>query len=131
MKRLTLGTAGVATGAVEGSLRRRRPDYIDLPGLHGPDVMTLVDKTLRTQQSPVTAVKVRYVCRSNFLAYQLTQAIGRSTPPGVVQLQTTQPYYNLLFRQFERELLPLCRDETVAVLPYNVALEFRHWDAVE
>jgi len=63
--------------------------------------------------------KVRYVGCSNFLAYQIARAIGRSEALDLVRFESVQPRYNLLFRQIERELLPLCAEERVGVIPYN------------
>ena len=105
--------------AVEGSLRRLQTDYIDLYQLHGPDPSTPIDETLRALEDVVRAGKVRYVGCSNFLAYQVARAIGRSEAMGVVRFDSVQPRYNLLFREIERELLPLCAEEGVGVIPYN------------
>lgn len=105
--------------AVEGSLRRLQTDYIDLYQLHGPDPDTPIDETLRALEDVVRAGKVRYVGCSNFLAYQVARAIGRSEAMGVVRFDSVQPRYNLLFREIERELLPLCGEEGVGVIPYN------------
>ena len=63
--------------------------------------------------------KVRYVGCSNFLAYRLARALGRSEVHGLARFDSVQPRYNLLFREFERELFPLCLDEGVGVIPYN------------
>ncbi|MGH2609036.1 MAG: aldo/keto reductase, partial [Tepidiformaceae bacterium] len=103
--------------AVEGSLRRLQTDYIDLYQLHGPDHRTPIDETLRALEDVVRAGKVRYVGCSNFMAYQLARAIGRSEAMGVVRFDSVQPRYNLLFREIERELLPLCADDGVGVIP--------------
>ncbi|MFI5736235.1 aldo/keto reductase [Kribbella sp. NPDC051587] len=105
--------------AVEGSLRRLQTDYIDLYQLHGPDLETPIDETLTALDDLVRAGKVRYVGCSNFAAYQVARAIGRSEARNLVSFVTVQPRYNLLFRQAERELLPLCREEGIGVLPYN------------
>jgi aryl-alcohol dehydrogenase (NADP+) len=105
--------------AVEGSLRRLGTDYIDLYQLHGPDPDTPIDETLSALDYLVHSGKVRYVGCSNFLAYQLARALGRSETLGLVRLDSAQPRYNLLFRQPERELLPLCLEEGVGVIPYN------------
>jgi len=56
---------------------------------------------------------------SNFLAYQVARSIGRSETLGTVRFDSVQPRYNLLFREFERELLPLCGEESIGVIPYN------------
>ncbi|MBK6320371.1 MAG: aldo/keto reductase [Dehalococcoidia bacterium] len=105
--------------AVDASLRRLDTDYIDLYQLHGPDPETPIDETVRALEDVVRSGKVRYVGCSNFLAYQVARAIGRSEALGVVRFDSVQPRYNLLFREIERELLPLCREEGIGVIPYN------------
>ncbi len=105
--------------AVEGSLRRLQTDYIDLYQLHGPDPETPIDETLRALEDVVRSGKVRYVGCSNFLAYQVARAIGRSEALNLVRFDSVQPRYNLLFREIERELLPLCAEEGIGVIPYN------------
>ncbi len=105
--------------AVEQSLRRLQTDYIDLYQLHGPDPQTPIDETLGALDDIVRAGKVRYVGCSNFLSYQVARAIGRSEALGLTRFDSVQPRYNLLFRQIERELLPLCGEEGIGVIPYN------------
>ncbi len=105
--------------AVDASLRRLNTDYIDLYQLHGPDAETPIDETLRALEDVVRSGKVRYVGCSNFMAYQVARAIGRSEALGVVRFDSVQPRYNLLFREIERELLPLCGEEGIGVIPYN------------
>jgi aryl-alcohol dehydrogenase (NADP+) len=105
--------------AIEGSLRRLQTDYVDLYQLHESDPYTPIDETLGALDDLVRAGKVRYVGCSNFLAYELARAVGRSELHGFVRLDSVQPRYNLLFRAIERELLPLCAEEGIGVLPYN------------
>jgi aryl-alcohol dehydrogenase-like predicted oxidoreductase len=105
--------------AVESSLRRLQTDYIDLYQLHGPDPATPIDETLSALDDLVRSGKVRYVGCSNFLAYQIARAVGRSEARHLVRFESVQPRYNLLFRQIERELLPLCAEDGLAVIPYN------------
>ena len=105
--------------AVDASLERLQTDYIDLYQLHGPDPSTPIDETLRALEDVVTSGRVRYVGCSNFLAYQLARAVGRSEVLGVGRFDSVQPRYNLLFREPERELLPLCNEEGIGVIPYN------------
>jgi aryl-alcohol dehydrogenase (NADP+) len=105
--------------AVDESLRRLQTDYIDLYQLHGPDPETPIDETLRALEDVVRAGKVRYVGCSNFLAYQLARSLGRSEAMGLVRFDSVQPRYNMLFREIERELLPLCIEEGIGVIPYN------------
>lgn len=105
--------------AVEASLRRLRTDHIDLYQLHAWDHRTPIDESLRALDDLVRTGKVRYVGCSNFLAYQLARSIGRSEVLRVERFDSVQPRYNLLFREIERELLPLCGEEGVGVIPYN------------
>ncbi len=105
--------------AIEGSLRRLGTDYVDLYQIHHPDPETPLDETLRALDDVVRAGKARYVGCSNFLAYQVARALGKSEALRLVRFDSVQPRYNLLFRQIERELLPLCHDEGIGVIAYN------------
>ena len=105
--------------AIEGSLRRLRTDYVDLYQVHHPDPNTPMDETLRAFDDVVRAGKARYVGCSNYHAYQVARALGRSELLGLARFDSVQPRYNLLFRQIERELLPLCGEEGLGVIPYN------------
>jgi aryl-alcohol dehydrogenase (NADP+) len=105
--------------AVEASLRRLRTDYVDLYQLHHPDPETPMDESLRALDDLVRSGKVRYIGCSNYFAYQVARAVGRSETLGLARFDAVQPRYNLLFRQVERELLPLCLEEGIGVIPYN------------
>ncbi len=105
--------------AIEGSLRRLQCDYVDLYQLHQFDPATPIDETLRALEDIVRSGKARYVGCSNFMAYQVARAIGRSEVLGVARFDSVQPRYNLLYRDIERELLPLCAEEGIGVIPYN------------
>ena len=105
--------------AVDASLRRLQTDFIDLYQLHFNDPNTPIDETLGALDDLVRTGKVRYVGCSNFLAYHLARALGRSEVRGFVRFDSVQPRYNLLFREFEREMFPLCLEEGVGVIPYN------------
>jgi aryl-alcohol dehydrogenase-like predicted oxidoreductase len=105
--------------AVEASLRRLQTDYIDLYQLHAPDPATPIDETLGALDDLVRSGKVRYVGCSNFQAWQVARAVGRSEVLGSARFDSVQPRYNLLFRQIERDLLPLCLEEGIGVIPYN------------
>jgi len=105
--------------AIEGSLRRLRTDYVDLYQLHHPDPSTPVEESLRALDDVVRAGKARYVGCSNYFAYQVARALGRSEHLGLARFDSVQPRYNLLFRQVERELFPLCAEEGLGVIPYN------------
>ena len=105
--------------AIDASLRRLGTDYIDLYQLHGFDPNVTVDETLGALDAIVRAGKVRYIGCSNYMAYQLARALGRSEVRGFARFVCVQPRYNMLYREIERELLPLCSEEGVGVIPFN------------
>ena len=105
--------------AIEGSLRRLRTDYVDVYQLHHPDPTTPIEESLRALDDVVRAGKARYLGCSNYFAYQVARALGRSELLGLARFDCVQPRYNLLFRQVERELFPLCAEEGLGVIPYN------------
>src|SRR5262249_32238240 len=92
--------------AIDASLRRLQTDFVDVYQLHFDDTGVALDETLDTLDSLVRAGKVRYIACSNFLAYRLARALGRSEVNGWARFVSVQPRYNLLFREFERELFP-------------------------
>jgi aryl-alcohol dehydrogenase (NADP+) len=104
--------------AIDASLRRLGTDYLDLYQFHSWDARVPIDETLRAMEDVIRAGKVRYAGCSNWLAYQLARAIGRGEALGLQPLVSVQPRYNLLFREIERELLPLCAEEGIGVIPY-------------
>jgi aryl-alcohol dehydrogenase-like predicted oxidoreductase len=105
--------------AIDASLRRLGTDYVDLYQLHSDDRETPLDETLLALETIVQSGKARYVGVSNYLAYRLARALGRADVLRVARFVSVQPRYNLLFRQIERELLPLADEEGLAVIPYN------------
>lgn len=105
--------------AVDASLRRLATDYIDLYQLHWDDTATPLDEMLEALDAIVRSGKARYVGVSNFSAWRLARMIGRAETLRLVRPASVQPRYNLLSRQAERELLPMVRDEGLAVIPYN------------
>ena len=105
--------------AIDASLRRLGTDFLDLYQLHQDDAETPLDETLRALDDLVRSGKVRYIGCSNFQAYRIALALGRSDAQGLARFVSAQPRYNLLFRQFERDLFPLCLEEGVGVIPYN------------
>ena len=105
--------------AIDASLRRLGTDYVDLYQLHGYDRLTPIDEALEALDTVVRAGKARYVGVSNWPAYKVARAVGRGEVRGLARVASVQPRYNLLFRTFERDLLPLCEEESIAVIPYN------------
>jgi 1-deoxyxylulose-5-phosphate synthase len=105
--------------AIDGSLRRLGTDYVDLYQLHGYDRLTSIDEALEALDTVVRTGKARYVGVSNWPAHRIARALGRSEVKNIARIVSAQPRYNLLFRSFERDLLPMCMEEAIAVIPYN------------
>ncbi|HEY2401460.1 MAG TPA: aldo/keto reductase [Steroidobacteraceae bacterium] len=105
--------------AIDASLRRLNTEYVDLYQVHMDDATTPLDETAEALDAIVRSGKARYIGVSNFLAYRLARAIGRQDTLRLARYVSAQPRYNLLFREIERELLPLAREEGLAVNPYN------------
>ncbi|MDE1180203.1 aldo/keto reductase [Paraburkholderia sp.] len=105
--------------AIDASLKRLDTDYVDLYQLHSDDRNTPLDETLEALDTIVRSGRARYIGVSNFLAYRLARALGRADVLRTARFVSVQPRYNLLFRQIERELLPLADEEGLAVMPYN------------
>lgn len=104
---------------VEDSLRRLGTDYIDLYYVHTPDYNTPIDETLRALDDLVHQGKVRYIACSNFRAFQLARALCVSALHNLARFDAIQSPYNLITRDIEYELLPLCASEGVGVCVYN------------
>ena len=105
--------------AIDASLRRLGTDYVDLYQLHRYDPQTPIDEALEALDAVTRAGKARYVGVSNWPAYKVARALGRSELRNLARIESVQPRYNLLFRSFERDLFPLCAEEMIAVIPYN------------
>jgi len=105
--------------ALEGSLQRLGTDYLDVYYAHMPDYDTPLDETLRAMDDMVRQGKVRYLGCSNFRAFQLARALWTSDTRNLARWDVIQPPFNLLARDVEYELLPLCLAEGVGVVPFS------------
>jgi aryl-alcohol dehydrogenase-like predicted oxidoreductase len=105
--------------ACEASLKRLQTDYLDLFYAHSPDPETPIEESLRAFEDLVRSGKVRYVGCSNFPAWQVSLSLGVSNQFGLSRFECVQPRYNILYREIESELLPLCRDQGLGVAVYN------------
>ena len=105
--------------SIDESLRRLGTDYVDLYQVHSPDPETPIDETLRALDTIVQSGRARYIGCSNFQAWQLATALWTSDRLGIARFDSAQPRYNLLFREIEHELFPLCQDKGVGVMVYN------------
>ena len=105
--------------AVEGSLRRLQTDAIDLYYVHRPDPETPIDETMRALEDVVRSGKARYLGSSNFTAWEIAKSLWTSDRLNLSRFDVIQPRYNLLFREIENEVIPLCRDQGLGVIAYN------------
>jgi aryl-alcohol dehydrogenase-like predicted oxidoreductase len=105
--------------ALEGSLKRLDTDYLDIYYAHMPDYDTPLEETLRAMDDMVHQGKVRYLACSNFRAFQLCKALWLSDKYNLARWDCIQPPYNLLTRDIEYELLPLCAEEGVGVCAFS------------
>lgn len=106
--------------AINDSLRRLDTDYIDLYQTHWFDPDIPIEETLRALDDLVHQGKVRYLGCSNYPAWRLCRALWTSDRLGLARYDSLQPHYNLVHRaEFERELLPLCQDQGLGVIPYS------------
>jgi aryl-alcohol dehydrogenase-like predicted oxidoreductase len=105
--------------AIEGSLKRLGTDYLDIYYAHMPDYDTPLEETIRAMDDLVRQGKVRYLGCSNFRAFQLCKALWISDKYNLARWDCIQPPFNLLTRDMEYELLPLCREEGIGVCPFS------------
>lgn len=105
--------------AIDASLARLQTDYVDLYQLHQDDPDTPLDEALEALDFIVKSGRARYVGVSNFMAWRIARSLGRSEVRNFTKVVSMQPRYSLLFREIERELLPLAAEEGLGVIPYN------------
>jgi 1-deoxyxylulose-5-phosphate synthase len=104
---------------LEESLRRLGTDYVDLYQIHRWDKATPIEETLEALNDVVRAGKARYIGASSMWAWQFSKALYTSDKYGWAKFVTMQPHYNLLYREEEREMLKLCENQGVGVLPWS------------
>ncbi|MGE0685705.1 MAG: aldo/keto reductase [Dehalococcoidia bacterium] len=105
--------------AVEGSLRRLQTDYIDVYQMHQPDPTTPLEETARAMSDLVEQGKVRYIGVSNYPGWKIALMLGMAKQNGWHAIVSDQPRYNLLYREIETEIVPLCLDQGVGIMAYN------------
>ena len=116
---------------IDASLRRLGTDYVDLYQIHRWDHRTPIEETLEALNDVVRAGKARYIGASSMYAWQFAKALHLSDRNGWARFVSMQNYVNLLYREEEREMLPLCRDEGIAVIPWSPMARgrlTRDWD---
>jgi 1-deoxyxylulose-5-phosphate synthase len=116
---------------IDNSLRRLGTDYVDLYQIHRLDHTTPIEETLEALHDIVKAGKVRYIGASSMFAWQFAKAIYISRLNGWTQFVSMQNHLNLLYREEEREMLPFCEDQKIAVIPWSPLARgrlTRDWD---
>jgi 1-deoxyxylulose-5-phosphate synthase len=105
--------------AIDASLRRLGTDYVDLYQIHRWDYQTPIEETMEALHEVVRAGKARYIGASSMFAWQFAKAQNLAERHGGTRFASMQNHYNLIYREEEREMIPLCADQGVAVLPYS------------
>jgi aryl-alcohol dehydrogenase (NADP+) len=105
--------------AVDASLRRLGVDYVDLYQIHRYDPHTPIEETLEALHDIVRAGKARYIGASSMYAWQFAKALYLADLHGWTRFASMQNHYNLIYREEEREMLPLCREEGIGVIPWS------------
>jgi aryl-alcohol dehydrogenase-like predicted oxidoreductase len=117
---------------LDASLKRLGTDYVDLYQIHRWDYNTPIEETLEALNDVVRAGKVRYIGASSMFAWQFSKALNISKTNGWARFVSMQNYLNLLYREEEREMLPLCSDEGIGLIPWSPLARgrlTRDWDA--
>ncbi len=117
---------------IDNSLRRLGMDYVDLYQIHRFDPTTPIEETMEALHDVVKAGKARYVGASSMYAWQFAKMLHASERNGWARFVTMQDHYNLLYREEEREMLPLCEDQGIGVIPWSPLARgrlTRDWDA--
>ncbi len=118
---------------IDASLRRLGTDYVDLYQIHRWDYGTPIEETMEALHDVVKAGKARYIGASSMFAWQFAKALHVAERNGWTRFVTMQDHLNLLYREEEREMLPLCRDEGIGVIPWSPLARgrlTRDWDSV-
>jgi aryl-alcohol dehydrogenase-like predicted oxidoreductase len=105
--------------SIDASLNRLGTDYVDLYQIHRWDYETPIEETLEALNDVVRAGKARYIGASSMYAWQFAKALYTADLHGWTRFVSMQPHYNLIYREEEREMLPLCQDQKIAVIPWS------------
>jgi len=105
--------------SIDDSLRRLQTDYVDLYQIHRWDRKTPIEETLEALNDLVRMGKVRYIGASSMFAWQLAKALYTADLRGWTRFATMQNHYNLIYREEEREVIPLCLDQGVGIIPWS------------
>jgi 1-deoxyxylulose-5-phosphate synthase len=105
--------------AIDNSLRRLATDYVDLYQIHRWDADTPIEETLTALHDIVRSGKARYIGASSMMSWQFARALDLAGQLGLTRFVSMQNHYNLVYREEEREMLPLCREAGIGVIPWS------------
>ena len=105
--------------SIDASLRRLQTDYVDLYQIHRFDPTTPVEETIEALHDVVKSGKARYIGASSMFAWQFSKYLHTQDKLGMTKFVSMQDFYNLVYREEEREMLPLCRDMGIGVIPWS------------
>jgi 1-deoxyxylulose-5-phosphate synthase len=105
--------------SIDASLKRLGVDYVDLYQIHRWDYETPIEETLEALHDIVRMGKARYIGASSMYAWQFAKALYTADLHGWTRFVSMQPHYNLVYREEEREMLPLCQDQKIGVIPWS------------
>ncbi|MEZ6022777.1 MAG: aldo/keto reductase [Hyphomonadaceae bacterium] len=105
--------------SIDASLKRLKLDYVDLYQVHAFDPVTPLEETLQALDDVVRSGRVRYIGLCNYAAWQIAKALGVSAREKLARFESLQMYYSIAGRDLEREVVPLAKDENLAILPWS------------
>lgn len=105
--------------AIDASLKRLGTDYVDLYQIHRWDYNTPIEETMEALHDVVKAGKARYIGASSMFSWQFAKALYVAELNGWTKFVSMQPHYNLVYREEEREMIPLCEDQKIAIIPWS------------
>ncbi|QJD96338.1 aldo/keto reductase [Mucilaginibacter robiniae] len=105
--------------AIDASLKRLGTDYVDLYQIHRWDYDTPIEETMEALHDVVKAGKARYIGASSMYSWQFAQAQYTADLHGWTRFVSMQPHYNLIYREEEREMIPFCQDQKIAIIPWS------------
>lgn len=105
--------------SIDASLKRLQTDYVDIYQIHRWDYQTPIEETMEALHDVVKAGKARYIGASSMYAWQFAKALYTADLHGFTRFVSMQPHYNLIYREEEREMIPLCTDQKIAIIPWS------------
>jgi aryl-alcohol dehydrogenase-like predicted oxidoreductase len=105
--------------SIDASLKRLQTDYVDIYQIHRWDYQTPIEETMEALHDVVKAGKARYIGASSMYAWQFAKALYTADLHGFTRFVSMQPHYNLIYREEEREMIPLCIDQKIAIIPWS------------